>query len=70
VKSRTKVLIIKFLSCVKEFRCYKLTSNTLIVAELIIVDGRTLHSEEWKLRITTILQRLFYAVWSQTAKEN
>jgi len=63
-------LIIKFVLCVKEFRCYKLTGITLIVTKLIIAGGRILHSEGWKLRITIVLQRMFYTVRSQSMKEN
>jgi len=65
VSSRTKVLIIKFLLSVKEFRHYKLTVITLILAGLIIADGRTLHSKGWKLWITTVLlDGMFYTVCS------
>jgi hypothetical protein len=70
VESRTKVLNITFLLCVKEFRHYKLAGVTLIVAELIIADGRILHSEGEKLSFTTVLQRMLYTVWSQSTKEN
>jgi len=47
-----------------------LTGVTLIVAELIIADGRILHSEGEKLSFTTVLQRMLYTVWSQSTKEN
>jgi len=42
-----------------------LTAITLIVAELITADGRTLHSKGWKLWITTVLlDGMFYTVCS------
>jgi len=57
-------LITKFLLSVKEFRYYKLTDITLIAAELIIADGMTKHSMQWKIQITTVLDRMFYTVSS------